>query len=164
MEEKIKRKKKIAIFSVIVLILFLMFVYWLMYWKIGFTAAEQYYENKSGQIVTLSIIQDDYFPSLVDYDKLSRVYKRSISEEELNEANTDAKRLALYRKVQSLTKKPEKHSYLSNASFRKGNYHETLEVNGVKYDVKHVLSIEVNYLTFKPYIKKWSIYIRMLDS
>ena len=72
-----------------------MFVYWLMYWKIGFTAAEQYYENKSGQIVTLSIIQDDYFPSLVDYDKLSRVYKRSISEEELNEANTDAKRLAL---------------------------------------------------------------------
>ena len=43
MEEKIKRKKKIAIFSVIVLILFLMFVYWLMYWKIGFTAAEQYY-------------------------------------------------------------------------------------------------------------------------
>ena len=104
MEEKIKRKKKIAIFSVIVLILFIMFVYWLMYWKIGFTAAEQYYENKSGQIVTLSIIQDDYFPSLVDYDKLSRVYKRSISEEELNEANTDAKRLALYRKVQSLKK------------------------------------------------------------
>lgn len=98
------------------------------------------------------------------YDKLSRVYKRSISEDELNEANTDAKRLALYRKVQSLTKKPEKHSYLSNASFRKGNYHETLEVDGVKYDVKHVLSIEVNYLTFKPYIKKWSIYIRMLDS
>ena len=57
MEEKIKRKKKIAIFSVIVLILFILFVYWLMYWKIGFTAAEQYYENKSGQIVTLSIIQ-----------------------------------------------------------------------------------------------------------
>ena len=164
MEEKIKRKKKIAIFSVIVLILSILFVYWLMYWKIGDTAAEQYFDNKLEQIVALSITQDDYFPSLVDYDKLSRVYKRSISEEEFNDANTDSKRLALYRKVQSLTKKPEKHSYLSNASFRKGNYHETLEVDGVKYDVKHVLSIEVNYLTFKPYIKKWSIYIRMLDS
>ena len=164
MEEKIKRKKKIAIFSVIVLILFILFVYWLMYWKIGFTAAEQYYENKSGQIVTLSIIQDDYFTSLVDYDKLSRVYKRSISEEELNEANTDAKRLALYRKVQSLTKKPEQHSYLSNASFREGNYYEVLEVDGVRYRANHVLSIEVNYLTLKPYIKKWSIDILELDS
>ena len=164
MEEKIKRKKKIAIFSVIVLILFLMFVYWLMYWKIGFTAAEQYFDNKLEQIVALSITQDDYFPSLVDYDKLSRVYKRSISEEEFNDANTDSKRLALYRKVQSLTKNPEKYSYWSNESFRQGDYHETLEVDGVKYDVKHVLSIEVNHLTFKPYIKKWSIYIRMLDS
>ena len=125
---------------------------------------DKYFEKKLEQIVALSITHDDYFPSVVDYDKLSRVYKRSISEEEFNDANTDAKRLALYRKVQSLTKKPEKHSYLSNASFRKGNYHETLEVDGVKYDVKHVLSIEVNYLTFKPYIKKWSIYIRMLDS
>ena len=164
MEEKIKGNKKIAIFSVIVLILFILFVYWLMYWKIGFTAAEQYFDNKLEQIVALSITQDDYFPSLVDYDKLSRVYKRSISEEEFNDANTDAKRLALYRKVQRLTKNPKQHSYMSNASFRKGNYHETLEVDGVKYDVKHVLSIEVNYLTFKPYIKKWSIYIRMLDS
>ena len=164
MEEKIKRKKKIAIFSVIVLILFILFVYWLMYWKIGDTAAEQYYKKKSGQIVTLSIIKDDYFPSLIDYDKLSRVYKRLISVDELNEANTDAKRLALYRKVQSLTKNPEKYSYWSNEIFRQGDYHETLEVDGVKYDVKHVLSIEVNYLTFKPYIKKWSIYIRMLDS
>ena len=125
---------------------------------------DKYFEKKLEQIVALSITHDDYFPSVVDYDKLSRVYKRSISEEEFNDANTDSKRLALYRKVQSLTKKPEKHSYLSNASFRKGNYHETLEVDGVKYDVKHVLSIEVNYLTFKPYIKKWSIYIRMLDS
>ena len=162
MEEKIK--KKIAIFSVIVLTLFILFVYWLMYWKIGDTAAEQYYKKKSGQIVTLSIIKHDYFPSLIDYDKLSRVYKRSISEDELIEANTDAKRLALYRKVQSLTKNPEKYSYWSNESFRQGDYHETLEVDGVKYDVKHVLSIEVNYLTLKPYIKKWSIYIRMLDS
>ena len=158
------KKQRILKVFIIIIVLLLMFVYWLMYWKIGFTAAEQYYENKSGQIVTLSIIQDDYFPSLVDYDKLSRVYKRSISEEELNEANTDAKRLALYRKVQSLTKKPEKHSYLSNASFREGNYYEVLEVDGVRYRANHVLSIEVNYLTFKPYIKKWSIYIRMLDS
>ena len=158
------KKQRILKVLIIIIVLLLMFVYWLIYWKIGFTAAEQYYENKSGQIVTLSIIKDDYFPSLVDYDKLSRVYKRSISEDELNEANTDAKRLALYRKVQSLTKKPEKHSYLSNASFRQGNYHETLEVDGVKYDVKHVLSIEVNHLTFKPYIKKWSIEIRMLDA
>ena len=162
MEEKIK--KKIAIFSVIVLTLFILFVYWLMYWKIGDTAAEQYYKKKSGQIVTLSIIKDDYFPSLIDYDKLSRVYKRSISEDELIEANTDAKRLALYRKVQSLTKNPEKYSYWSNESFRQGDYHETLEVDGVKYDVKHVLSIEVNHLTFKPYIKKWSIDILELDS
>ena len=107
--------------------------------------------------MTLSIIQDDYFPSLVDYDKLSRVYKRSISEEELNEANTDAKRLALYRKVQSLTKKPEKHSYLSNASFREGEYYEVLEVDGVRYRANHVLSIEVNYFTFKPYIKSWRL-------
>ena len=131
MEEKIKRKKNIAIFSVIVLILFILFVYWLMYWKIGDTAAEQYYKKKSGQIVTLSIIKDDYFPSLVDYDKLSRVYKRSISKAELNEADTDVKRLALYRKVQSLTKNPEKYSYWSNESFRQGDYHETLEVDGV---------------------------------
>ena len=158
------KKQRILKVLIIIIVLLLMFVYWLMYWKIGFTAAEQYYKKKSGQIVTLSIIKDDYFPSLVDYDKLSRVYKRSISEDELNEANTDAKRLALYRKVQSLTKKPEKHSYLSNASFRQGNYHETLEVDGVKYDVKHVLSIEVNHLTFKPYIKKWSIDILELDS
>ena len=125
---------------------------------------DKYFEKKLEQIVALSITHDDYFPSVVDYDKLARVYKRSISEEEFNDANTDAKRLALYRKVQRLTKNPKQHSYMSNASFRKGNYHETLEVDGVKYDVKHVLSIEVNYLTFKPYIKKWSIYIRMLDS
>ena len=125
---------------------------------------DKYFEKKLEQIVALSITHDDYFPSVVDYDKLSRVYKRSISEEEFNDANTDAKRLALYRKVQRLTKNPKQHSYMSNASFRKGNYHETLEVDGVKYDVKHVLSIEVNYLTFKPYIKKWSIDILELDS
>ena len=158
------KKQRILKVFIIIIVLLLMFVYWLIYWKIGFTAAEQYYENKSGQIVTLSIIQDDYFPSLVDYDKLSRVYKRSISEEELNEANTDAQRLALYRKVQSLTKKPEKHSYLSNASFREGNYYEVLEVDGVRYRANHVLSIEVNYFTFKPYIKKWSIDILELAS
>ena len=125
---------------------------------------DKYFEKKLEQIVALSITHDDYFPSVVDYDKLSRVYKRSISEEEFNEANTDAKRLALYRKVQSLTKNPEKYSYWSNESFRQGDYHETLEVDGVKYDVKHVLSIEVNYFTFKPYIKKWSIDILELDS
>ena len=158
------KKQRILRVFIIISVLLLMFVYWLMYWKIGFTAAEQYYKKKSGQIVTLSIIKDDYFPSLVDYDKLSRVYKRSISEDELNEANTDAKRLALYRKVQSLTKKPEQHSYLSNASFREGEYYEVLEVDGVRYRVDHVLSIEVNYLTFKPYIKKWSIDILELDS
>ena len=158
------KKQRILKVFIIIIVLLLMFVYWLMYWKIGFTAAEQYYENKSGQIVTLSIIKDDYFPSLIDYDKLSRVYKRSISEDELNEANTDAKRLALYRKVQSLTKKPEQHSYLSNASFREGEYYEVLEVDGIRYRVDHVLSIEVNYLTLKPYIKKWSIDILELDS
>ena len=158
------KKQRILKVLIIIIVLLLMFVYWLMYWKIGDTAAEQYYKKKSGQIVTLSIIKDDYFPSLIDYDKMSRVYKRSISEYELNEANTDAKRLALYRKVQSLTKNPEKYSYWSNESFRQGDYHETLEVDGVKYDVKHVLSIEVNYFTFKPYIKKWSIDILELDS
>ena len=158
------KKQRILKVLIIIIVLLLMFVYWLMYWKIGFTAAEQYYKKKSGQIVTLSIIKDDYFPSLVDYDKLSRVYKRSISEDELNEANTDAKRLELYRKVQSLTKKPEKHSYLSNASFREGEYYEVLEVDGVRYRVDHVLSVEVNYFTFKPYIKKWSIDILELDS
>ena len=44
-----------------------------------------------------------------------------------------------------------------------GHVPETLH-NIRTVHVKHVLSIEVNYLTFKPYIKKWSIYIRMLDS
>ena len=101
---------------------------------------------------------------MVDYDKLSRVYKRSISEEEFNDANTDAKRLALYRKVQRLTKNPKQHSYMSNASFGIGEYYEVLEVDGVRYRVDHVLSIEVNYFTFKPYIKKWSIDILELDS
>lgn len=117
------KKQRILKVLIIIIVLLLMFVYWLMYWKIGDTAAEQYYKKKSGQIVTLSIIKDDYFPSLIDYDKMSRVYKRSISEDELNEANTDAKRLALYRKVQSLTKNPEKYSYWSNESFRQGDYH-----------------------------------------
>ena len=125
---------------------------------------DKYFEKKLEQIVAMSITHDDYFPSVVDYDKLSRVYKRSISEEEFNDANTDAKRLALYRKVQSLTKKPEKHSYLSNASFREGEYYEVLEVDGVRYRVDHVLSIEASHLTFKPYIKKWSIDILELDS
>ena len=53
---------------------------------------------------------------------------------------------------------------MSNASFRLGNYYEVLEVDGVRYRVDHVLSIEVNHLTFKPYIKKWSIDILELDS
>ena len=53
---------------------------------------------------------------------------------------------------------------MSNASFGIGEYYEVLEVDGVRYRVDHVLSIEVNHLTFKSYIKKWSIYIRMLDS
>ena len=70
------KKQRILKVLIIIIVLLLMFVYWLMYWKIGFTAAEQYYKKKSGQIVTLSIIKDDYFPSLVDYDKLSRGYKR----------------------------------------------------------------------------------------
>ena len=160
--------KKRSIQHIIIAVLILIFMLGVYYlYLIGVVepnVMDNYFEKKLEQIVALSITHDDYFPSVVDYDKLSRVYKRSISEEEFNDANTDSKRLALYRKVQSLTKKPEKHSYLSNASFRKGNYHETLEVDGVKYDVKHVLSIEVNHLTFKPYIKKWSIYIRMLDS
>ena len=47
---------------------------------------------------------------------------------------------------------------------RQGEYYETLEVDGVKYDVNHILSIEVNHITFRPYIKKWSIEIRMLDA
>ena len=160
------KKRSIQHIIIAVLILIFMLGVYHIYFVcvVEANVMDNYFEKKLGQIVTLSITQDDYFPSVVDYDKLARVYKRSISEEEFNDANTDSKRLALYRKVQSLTKKPEKHSYLSNASFRKGNYHETLEVDGVKYDVKHVLSIEVNYLTFKPYIKKWSIYIRMLDS
>ena len=125
---------------------------------------DKYFEKKLEQIVALSITHDDYFPSVVDYDKLSRVYKRSISEEEFNDANTDAKRLALYRKVQRLTKNPKQHSYMSNASFGIGEYYEVLEVDGVRYRVDHVLSIEASHLTFKPYIKKWSIDILELDS
>ena len=160
--------KKRSIQHIIIAVLILIFMFGVYDLYLGGVVEpnvmDKYFEKKLEQIVALSITHDDYFPSVVDYDKLSRVYKRSISEEEFNDANTDAKRLALYRKVQRLTKNPKQHSYMSNASFRKGNYHETLEVDGVKYDVKHVLSIEVNYLTFKPYIKKWSIYIRMLDS
>ena len=125
---------------------------------------DKYFEKKLEQIVALSITHDDYFPSVVDYDKLSRVYKRSISEEEFNDANTDAKLLVLYRKVQGLTKNPKQYSYMSNSSFGIGEYYEVLEVDGVRYRVDHVLSIEVNYLTFKPYIKKWSIDILELDS
>ena len=158
------KKQRILKVLIIIIVLLLMFVYWLMYWKIGDTAAEQYYKKKSGQIVTLSIIKDDYFPSLIDYDKMSRVYKRSISEEEFNDANTDAKLLVLYRKVQGLTKNPKQYSYMSNSSFGIGEYYEVLEVDGVRYRVDHVLSIEVNYFTFKPYIKKWSIDILELDS
>ena len=45
-----------------------------------------------------------------------------------------------------------------------GNYYEVLEVDGVRYRANHVLSIEVNHLTFKHYIKKWSIDILELDS
>ena len=125
---------------------------------------DNYFEKKLGQIVTLSVTHDDYFPSVVDYDKLARVYKRSISEEEFNDANTDAKRLVLYRKVQGLTKNPKQYSYMSNSSFGIGEYYEVLEVDGVRYRVDHVLSIEASHLTFKPYIKKWSIDILELDS
>ena len=84
---------------------------------------DKYFEKKLEQIVALSITHDDYFPSVVDYDKLSRVYKRSISEEEFNDANTDAKRLALYRKVQRLTKNPKQHSYMTNERFSNVNDH-----------------------------------------
>ena len=125
---------------------------------------DKYFEKKLEQIVALSITHDDYFPSVVDYDKLSRVYKRSISEEEFNDANTDAKLLVLYRKVQGLTKNPKQYSYMSNSSLGIGEYYEVLEVDGVRYRANHVLSIEVNHLTFKPYIKKWSIDILELDS
>ena len=159
-----KRSIQHIIIAVLILI-FMLGVYHIYFvCVVEANVMDNYFEKKLGQIVTLSVTHDDYFPSVVDYDKLARVYKRSISEEEFNDANTDAKLLALYRKVQRLTKNPKQHSYMSNASFRKGNYHETLEVDGVKYDVKHVLSIEVNHLTFKPYIKKWSIEIRMLDA
>ena len=160
--------KKRSIQHIIIAVLILIFMLGVYYlYLIGVVepnVMDNYFEKKLGQIVTLSITQDDYFPSVVDYDKLARVYKQSISEEEFNDANTDAKRLALYRKVQGLTKKPEKHSYLSNASFREGEYYEVLEVDGVRYRVDHVLSVEVNYFTFKPYIKKWSIDILELDS
>ena len=160
------KKRSIQHIIIAVLILIFMLVVYDLYLGgvVEPNVMDKYFEKKLEQIVALSITHDDYFPSVVDYDKLSRVYKRSISEEEFNDANTDGKWLALYRKVQRLTKNPKQHSYMSNASFRKGNYHETLEVDGVKYDVKHVLSIEVNHLTFKPYIKKWSIEIRMLDA
>ena len=53
---------------------------------------------------------------------------------------------------------------MSNSSFGIGEYYEVLEVDGVRYRVDHVLSIEASHLTFKPYIKKWSIDILELDS
>ena len=160
--------KKRSIQHIIIAVLILIFMLGVYYlYLIGVVepnVMDNYFEKKLGQIVTLSVTHDDYFPSVVDYDKLARVYKQSISEEEFNDANTDAKRLALYRKVQRLTKNPKQYSYMSNASFRLGNYYEVLEVDGVRYRANHVLSIEVNHLTFKPYIKKWSIDILELDS
>ena len=160
--------KKRSIQHIIIAVLILIFMLGVYYlYLIGVVepnVMDNYFEKKLGQIVTLSITQDDYFPSVVDYDKLSRVYKRSISEEEFNDANTDAKRLVLYRKVQGLTKNPKQYSYMSNSSFGIGEYYEVLEVDGVRYRVDHVLSIEASHLTFKPYIKKWSIDILELDS
>ena len=160
--------KKRSIQHIIIAVLILIFMLGVYYlYLIGVVepnVMDNYFEKKLGQIVTLSVTHDDYFPSVVDYDKLSRVYKRSISKEELNDANTDAKRLALYRKVQGLTKNPKQYSYMSNSSFGIGEYYEVLEVDGVRYRVDHVLSIEASHLTFKPYIKKWSIDILELDS
>ena len=160
--------KKRSIQHIIIAVLILIFMLGVYYlYLIGVVepnVMDNYFEKKLGQIVTLSVTHDDYFPSVVDYDKLARVYKRSISKEELNDANTDAKRLVLYRKVQGLTKNPKQYSYMSNSSFGIGEYYEVLEVDGVRYRVDHVLSIEVNYFTFKPYIKKWSIDILELDS
>ena len=159
-----KRSIQHIIIAVLILIFMLGAYYLYLIGVVEPNVMDNYFEKKLGQIVTLSVTHDDYFPSVVDYDKLARVYKRSISEEEFNDTNTDAKRLALYRKVQRLTKNPKQHSYMSNASFGIGEYYETLEVDGVKYDVNHILSIEVNHITFRPYIKKWSIEIRMLDA
>ena len=160
--------KKRSIQHIIIAVLILIFMLGVYYlYLIGVVepnVMDNYFEKKLGQIVTLSVTHDDYFPSVVDYAKLARVYKRSISKEELNDANTDAKRLVLYRKVQGLTKNPKQYSYMSNSSFGIGEYYEVLEVDGVRYRVDHVLSIEVNYFTFKPYIKKWSIDILELDS
>ena len=159
-----KRSTQHIIIAVLILI-FMLGVYHIYFvCVVEANVMDNYFEKKLGQIVTLSVTHDDYFPSVVDYDKLARVYKRSISKEELNEANTDAKRLALYRKVQGLTKKPKQYSYMSNSSFGIGEYYEVLEVDGVRYRVDHVLSIEASHLTFKPYIKKWSIDILELDS
>ena len=160
------KKRSIQHIIIAVLILIFMLGVYHIYFVcvVEANVMDNYFEKKLGQIVTLSVTHDDYFPSVVDYDKLARVYKRSISKEELNEANTDAKRLALYRKVQGLTKKPKQYSYMSNASFGIGEYYEVLEVDGVRYRVDHVLSIEASRLTFKPYIKKWSIDILELDS
>ena len=160
--------KKRSIQHIIIAVLILIFMLGVYYlYLIGVVepnVMDNYFEKKLGQIVTLSVTHDDYFPSVVDYDKLARVYKRSISEEEFNDANTDAKRLVLYRKVQGLTKNPKQYSYMSNSSFGIGEYYEVLEVDGVRYRVDHVLSIEASHLTFKPYIKKWSIDILELDS
>ena len=159
-----KRSIQHIIIAVLILI-FMLGVYHIYFvCVVEANVMDNYFEKKLGQIVTLSVTHDDYFPSVVDYDKLSRVYKRSISEEEFNDANTDAKRLVLYRKVQGLTKNPKQYSYMSNSSFGIGEYYEVLEVDGVRYRVDHVLSIEASHLTFKPYIKKWSIEIRMLYS
>ena len=160
--------KKRSIQHIIIAVLILIFMLGVYYlYLIGVVepnVMDNYFEKKLGQIVTLSVTHDDYFPSVVDYDKLARVYKRSISKEELNDANTDAKLLVLYRKVQGLTKNPKQYSYMSNSSFGIGEYYEVLEVDGVRYRVDHVLSIEASHLTFKPYIKKWSIDILELDS
>ena len=159
-----KRSIQHIIIAVLILIFMLGVYYLYLIGVVEPNVMDNYFEKKLGQIVTLSVTHDDYFPSVVDYDKLARVYKRSISEEEFNDANTDAKRLVLYRKVQGLTKNPKQYSYMSNSSFGIGEYYEVLEVDGVRYRVDHVLSIEASHLTFKPYIKKWSIDILELDS
>ena len=70
--------KKRSIQHIIIAVLILMFMLGVYYlYLIGVVepnVMDNYFEKKLGQIVTLSVTHDDYFPIVVDYHILERVY------------------------------------------------------------------------------------------
>ena len=77
------KKRSIQHIIIAVLILIFMLGVYHIYFVcvVEANVMDNYFEKKLGQIVTLSITQDDYFPSVVDYDKLHKevehIYKNA---------------------------------------------------------------------------------------